>query len=250
VKTYKTSEKHGFKRVRFQAALDQILLKDNFSLNDFVNGPRTKTLAAIMLSIYRYPFIDDDTEEEERYIQNNFFLLKDGNKIPVHGLAAAYLYQTTGIGFCSEPFWEVLQFELQIEGSEKGCVEIISVSKPEHFEEQIFLEWKNQSAEIRLTECNIPVTDKRISLRDDHGQNVLQKFAERLILSPYVIGIVNSIPYNPHKNRFIRKIKPDGLIEIVLVNTDEGLGLVIKTTGRNYKETEAIAQILQTEFEK
>lgn len=247
VKTYKASEAHGFRRVRFQPAFDQILLKDDFSLSDFVNDPRTRTLAAIMLSLYRYPFIDDDTEEENRYIQNSFSLLKDGNRIPVHGLAAAYLYQTAGIGFCSEPFWEALQFELHIEGREQGCVKILSASRPEHFEERVFLEWKNQSAEIRLIECDIPVTDKRISLRDDHGRNVLQKFAERLILSPYVVEVVNSLPYNPHETGFIRKVKPDGLIEIVLTGTDKGLGLVIKTTGRNYRETEKIAQILRDE---
>ncbi|MDR0681773.1 MAG: hypothetical protein LBG15_08000 [Dysgonamonadaceae bacterium] len=250
VKTYKASKTHGFRRVRIQPAFDQIMLKDDFSLNDFVHDPRAKTLAVIMLSICHYPFIDDDTGEEKRYIQNNFSLLKDGNKIPVYGLAAAYLYQTICIGFCTEPFREALQFELQIEGSEKDCVKILSVSRPEHFEEQVFLEWKSQSAEIRLADCDIPVTDKRISLRDDHGKTVLQKFAERLILSPYVIEVVNSLPYNPHETGFIRKIKPCGLIEIVLTGTDKGLGLVIKTTGKNYSETEKIAQILKENFEQ
>ncbi|MDR0755347.1 MAG: hypothetical protein LBE99_00300 [Puniceicoccales bacterium] len=217
-------------------------------MNDFLRDSRAKTLAIIMLSIYRYPFIDDDTQEEARYIQNNFYILKEGSKLRVHGLAAAYLYRTIGIGFCSEPFWSALLFSLQIEGDEEGNVKILSASKPEHFEEKAFLEWKEQATEIQLIECNVPVTSKRISLRDDHGKDVLQKFAERLVHSPYVVKIVNSSPYNPYENKFIRSVKSGGLVEIVLTDTDKGLGLVVQTTGRNLRETKAIAEILAERY--
>jgi hypothetical protein len=244
VKTYRASECHGFSRIRFQLAFDQIFLEDGYTLNDFVQDPRVRTFATIMFSIYRHPFIDDATKEEDQYIQNDFSILKEGNKLRVHGLAAAYLYQTIGIGFCSEPFWEMLLFSLQIEGSEEGCAEILAVSMPQHFENNVFLKWKEQNAEIRLIECEIPVASKRISLRNDHGKDVLQKFAERLVYSPYVVEILNSLPYNQHENKFIRNVKPGGLVEIVLTNTDEGFGLVVKTTGRNHRETEAIAKIL------
>ena len=250
IKTYKTAELHGFKRVRFQQALDQIMLQSNYSIMDFINESRAKrTFADIMLSIYRYPFINDDSEEENRYKQNNFYILKDGNKLSAYGLAVVYLYQTIGIGFCSEPFWNNILFSLQIEGVENRTESILSVSYPKHFTEQVFLEWKKQRAEIQLIESDIPFSNKSISLRNDHGKDVLLQFAKRLVKSPYVIKIVNSLPHNPSTNHFIRKIKPDGLIEIVLTNTDRGLGLVVKTTGRHYKETEKIAEILQQEFD-
>jgi hypothetical protein len=248
VETYKASEPHGFKRVRFQPALDQIFLEDSYTLNDFLRDSRAKTFAIIMLSIYRYPFIDNDTKEEDQYIQNDFSILKEGNKLHVHGLAAAYLYRTMGIGFCSEAFWDALLFSLQMEGDEEKCVKILSVSKPEHFGEKIFLEWKAQAIGVQLIACDTPITDKRISLRDDHGKDVLQKFAERLVHSPYVVEIVNSLPYNPNENKFIRSVRFDGLVEIVLTDTDKGLGLVVKTTGRNLRETEAIAKILAERY--
>jgi hypothetical protein len=216
---------------------------------DFCKDPRTRTFRDTIFAIYRYPFIDDDTEEEDRYIQNSFSILRDENRLRAHGLAAAYLYQTVGISFCSAPFWDALRFVLQIEGKEENCVEILSVSKPEHFEEQVFLEWKENNTEIQLVECSIPITDKCISLRDDHGKDVLQQFAERLIYSSYIVAVINSLPYNSNETNFIRKVKPDGIIEIVLTNTDKGLGLVAKTTGRNYKETEAIAKILREKFD-
>jgi len=250
VATYKTAELHGFKRVRFQQAFDQIMLQSNYSLSDFISDSRTRTLANILLGIYRYPFIDDDSEEENRYIQNKFFIMKNGNRRSVHGLAAVYLYQTIGISFCSEPFWDDILFSLQIEGEENCTENVLSVSCHEHFFEQVFLEWKEINAEICLIECDICYANKKISLRDDHGKDILFRFAKKLIRSPYVIEIVNSLPYNQSENKFIKKVKYDGLIEIILSNTDRGLGLVLKSTGRNYNETKEIAKILQQEFEE
>ena len=248
VKTYKASERHGFQRVRFHSAFDQILLEDSYTLNDFVRDRRATMLAITMLSIYRYPFIDDNTKEEEQYIQNDFSILKNGSKLRVHGLAAAFLYQTIGIGFCSETFWEVLLFSLRVEGDEEKNVGVLSASKPAHFEEKTFLEWKEQTTEIQLIACDTPVASKPISLRDDHGKDVLQRFAERLRHSPYVVAIVNSLPYNSSEKKFIRSVRPHGLVEIVLTSTDKGFGLIVKTTGRNLRETTAIAEILAERY--
>ena len=192
IETYKSAELHGFKRVRFYQTFNQIMLQNDYSMIDFIGDDRAKTFADIILSIHCYPFIDDDSEEEDRYIQNNFFILKDGNKIPVHGLAAAYLYHTIGIGFYSEPFWKNVLFSLQIEGIENHHEDILSVSCPEHFTEQAFIEWKEQNAEVQLIKCEIEPSDKNVSLRDDHGSDVLQRFAKRLVKSPYIIKIVTT----------------------------------------------------------
>jgi len=249
VKTYKESESHGFKRIRFQqASFDQIFLMRDYTLADFLKDHPNNKFAQILFSVKRYPFIDDDSEEEKRYIQNHFFLSKNGGKISVHGIAAAYLYNTIGIGFLSEVFWDTIVFVLQIEGLEKKCVNVLSVSQPKHFGEQAFLDWKEESGEEPLTESGISVSEKSISLRDDHGKEVLQKFAEQLRYSPYVVEIVNSLPYNPNKTKFIHKVTATGLVEIVLANTDEGLGLVVKTTGQNMRETRKIADILKQSF--
>lgn len=102
--------------------------------------------------------------------------------------------------------------------------------------------------EPELTESDLPIKDKKISLRDDHGANVLMDFSKRLIKCPYVTGIVNSLPFHSHERRFIRKIREDGLIEIVLPWTDQGYGVVVKTTGRTMKETEKIAEIIMEKY--
>ena len=94
----------------------------------------------------------------------------------------------------------------------------------------------------------IAENDKRISLRDDHGQDILLDFAKKVRRNPYVVGIVNSLPFNPNCRTFIRKARADGIVELVLTWTDKGIGLAVQTTGRNQRETLEIAKYLEEEF--
>ena len=75
-------------------------------------------------------------------------------------------------------------------------------------------------------------------------------FSKRLIRCPYVVGIINSLPYNSHERKFIKRIRSDsvGLIEIVLPWTDKGYGVIVKTTGRTIAETEAIGKIIEERY--
>lgn len=102
--------------------------------------------------------------------------------------------------------------------------------------------------EPELIETDLQVEDKRISLRHDHGMDVLTEFSKRLIRCPYVVGVINSLPFNPSERKFIRKIHDNGLIEIVLPWTDQRYGVVVKTTGRNIRETERIAEIINEKY--
>lgn len=89
---------------------------------------------------------------------------------------------------------------------------------------------------------------KQINLRDDHGKEVIQAFANRIRRSPFVRGVVNSLPFNPKRTEPIRRTYPNGIVEFVLTWTDAGLGLCIQTTGRNLAETNSIALHLKNEF--
>jgi len=90
--------------------------------------------------------------------------------------------------------------------------------------------------------------NKIINLRDDHGQDILQEFAQRIRRSPYVTKIINSLPFNSRRTNPIRRTSADGIVEFVLTWTDQGLGLCIQTTGRNLAETNSIALHLQENF--
>lgn len=99
----------------------------------------------------------------------------------------------------------------------------------------------------------IPKTDispnqKPIHIRDDHGKDILSAFAKKLVQSSYITKIINSLPFNPYQNYPLRTCKENGIIELVLTDTDKGLGLCVQTTGRDIKETSAIAIHLVDKF--
>jgi hypothetical protein len=199
--------------------------------------------------IARRPYIDADTEEEARYIQNSFFICKEGGKYDVYGLAVAYLYSTLCIGYRSQPFWDDFKFELII--SKESLIRTVTVgclSKPEHTEQPYFQEWLETRVAVSLVETNIAIAEKQVRLRDDHGKDVLREFAKKVIRSKYVKSVINSLPFNPRSTEFVKAIHADGKIEIVLTWTDQGYGMVIETTGRNRAETMKIAEILSDEY--
>lgn len=96
------------------------------------------------------------------------------------------------------------------------------------------------------------ITTCRISSEDNHRlHQMIQSmpdFSKRLCECPYVEGIVNSLPFNSHERKFIRRVREGGLIEIVLPWTDKGYGIVVKTTGRTIRETEMIGRIIEEKY--
>ncbi|MCP4132243.1 MAG: hypothetical protein GY754_14825 [bacterium] len=115
-------------RIRFHQIFGEIILYGNFTLQDFCNEPRFRTLKTLLLGLYRYPFIDDDSEEETTYMKSNFYLNKNDEKVQCYGLAAAYLYATAGIGFFSEPFWDAVKIELVLTETDNGIGLIIQTT--------------------------------------------------------------------------------------------------------------------------
>ena len=246
--TFKRASEFDYNKIRFHLGLESIELSNNYSLNDYCSETKNRTKATLLRGLFRYPFIDENSNEENRYISNYFYLKKGEKLIEPYGLAVAYLYSTLGIGFYSEPFWHNCKFELIITGEIENHDVVFCLSIPEHFNDselKIFIEY---SSPLRLIETEILPEDKSIKLRDDHGKDVLLKFSKRIVQLPYVTEIINSLTYNPFDKKFIRKVFPNGNIEIVLTKTDKGLGIIVGTTGRNKRETEEISKIFEKMF--
>jgi putative CRISPR-associated protein (TIGR02619 family) len=100
----------------------------------------------------------------------------------------------------------------------------------------------------QISKTDLPPEQKKIKLRDDHGKDVLQKFSERLRRSPYVKGIINSLPFNPQTINPIKRVTADGIVDLVLTETNQGIGICVQTTGQNLAETRAIASHLISSF--
>ena len=108
---------------------------------------------------------------------------------------------------------------------------------------------KKQTAILDLIpQDNTSPNHKPISLREDHGKDKLIAFSQKLVRSPYITKVINSLPFNPHQNNPIRRTYSDGRVEFVLNWTDQGLGICLQTTGRNLAETNTIAIYLVEKF--
>jgi putative CRISPR-associated protein (TIGR02619 family) len=94
-----------------------------------------------------------------------------------------------------------------------------------------------------------PPDKKAIKLSGNHhGNDILLSVAKKLVHSPYVREILNSIDYQPHRAKTIKKVYDDGRIDFVLTHTDAGYGLCVQSTGNDKAETQAIALHLEKKY--
>lgn len=157
------------------------------------------------------------------------------------GLAMAYLTDTISLSMDPSRWKEKVDI---FRDGDLICVR--NISDPLHVD--YHREWFEGLKPIELISTSRSPMEKKLKLRDDHGKDVLTAFAKKLFRNKYVEEVVNSLCFNSFDRQFIRRINEDGIVECVLYWYDEGYGLAVKTTGRNMKETQAIAEILDKEY--
>lgn len=253
IKCYAESVRHSFNRIRFSKNFNEINLADGYTLQNWLEETDQKNNKDLLLGARTYPFInEDDVWAEDNYIRNDFFYENNEPKVEKTaclGLAAASIYDTLAISFSGSQLWEKNAITIIIvNGENENSLDVTNVFSKNCFNTNEIKNFIERIGELALIESLLRPEGKQIKLRDDHGKDILDTFAKRLRNSPYVNGIINSIPYNARATNFIRRVYPNGQIEIVLFWTDRGLGMIIQTTGRNQRETEEIARILEEEY--
>lgn len=252
---FKAAGIHGFSGIRFPVQFHEISLAAGFTIVDWIQQTDRRDLKNLLLAIRRYPFIrEGDETSEDAFLKHSFTFRNQvlfEHPVACYGLAAAWLYDTLSICLSGSDFWEANQIPVLKTEEESGYQEVINIVNV--FSEKCFYQEVVQSqveriSELRLIPSRIAPENKQINLRDDHGKDVLHHFSLRLRNNEYVDRIINSLPFNPSSKCFIRRVWPDGRIEIVLTWTDQGLGLVIQSTGQNLRQTRAIAEILAQQF--
>lgn len=241
----------GFKKIRFEKLASEYILFEGFTFQDWLQVSRSKTLKDLFLASYKKPFIDDDNHEViSRYLEANYYYVYPDSKqkVSTEGLAAAFLYPTLSLSFQNK-YWCMNKIEInkELPGTSQIC-EVYNIFSKNCVQTEVIDNFVEKIQEVTLIQTNIPVADKKIHLRDDHGKDVLRAFADRLVNSPYVESVINSLEFKPRETRFIKNVLPDGKVYLRLTWTDQGLGMAIQTTGRSIKETEAIAKILEETY--
>lgn len=201
--------------------------------------PNAITIQNFYFSFFKSPYESDEVEENQEEYYRHSWLYEQKE---CFGMAIAYIMHS----LCYSIFdteWDEAHVTIW-KDSERVKVKHICTERHIGFHRERL----SGKAGTELIECDIPETEKKIVLRDDHGKDQLMEFSKKLVHSPYVAGVINSLPHQSQNRKFIRKIRENGLIDIVLPWTDKGLGLVVQTTGRTREETEKIADLLREKY--
>ncbi len=252
-KTISTAKKNGFKKVRSYFTSDKINLCENYTLDNWLNDKdfiKSKEYKDFLFGIIIVPFIKDEDEQiQEEYVTSKFIYEDSANEITKTeciGLASAYLYESLCISFANSPFWRKLELPIIIEKDNILKREIVyNVFSSPCFENQTILKLIEDFGTINLVETTIKPKDKSRHIAQHHGVKELNELCDRLELNVYVTEM-RSTSWGGTK--FIRKSNKNGTIEIVLYKTQMKYALLVQTTGRNLRETIAIAEILKDKY--
>jgi len=248
IKSFIALTKKGVKGFRFYNYLYEIELAPNYTFQEWVDQTTQHTLRTIFVGEIRHPFITPNSSEEATFLTNQYFYQNpDGATVECVGLGTAHIYQAIAVSFGTSEHWRQRQISITEKNVETNNELEVSVTNAYSLgcsdSDEINDAFERQQ-EVEIIESTIKPVNKTIKLRDDHGKDKLEKFSEKLNKSPYVNGVLNSLPFNPDLNRFIKRVYPNGVIELVLFWEDRGIGVAAQSTGRNMKETELIADKL------
>lgn len=240
----------GHTKVRYEYELSALMIAENKSLSDFCyenyRKPELNTAINLILTTQRKPYIDDDSNQEKQFVEHDFQLEVDGSKCFGYGFVAAYLSNTFVIGFSSKDTWIQHCFNLIIVDKGNNTPRpVFCISRTEHFEESDFVDWYVSVFNVSYSKR---VGEGCIHLRDDHGKDILFDFACKIIKEDFIVEVVNSLPFAPKAKHFIEEIHNDGTILIRLTNTDRGLGLSVRTVGKNKIQTAFFAKLLRERY--
>lgn len=241
----------GIKKIRYHEHMTAIRLSEDMNLQEYCAVHRHDPISNLLLSTFTMPQVDEKNESAlEKYCDTQAFVQKGEERLKAHGFNAAYCQGTYCIGFQPENFWANCLYPITIISDEESKeTEWACISQSTHIGSSELSQWEEAVLQpVELQECTLSYENKSLSLRDDHGKDVLTEYARRLLHSPYVIGVINSLPFNRNVSRYILQVKENGIVNIVLHWTDDGYGMAIQTTGRNIRETQAIAKILEKEY--
>lgn len=211
-----------------------------------IPGVSVPTITNFFFSFFHEPFekevISDDIED--KFLEHELYF---ENKKTI-GFQWAHTYDTLAFSLLTNEKWNCETISAIDKSDNNKSISIHHAATVANINSQQL--WIESLKQIILQKSTIPVEQKKIHIRPDHGTDVLKEFWNKVKNCEYVEACINSLPWNSSDKELIRDIKPNGQIELVLYWTDKGLGMVIQTTGRNYRETQKIADIIVEKYSK
>lgn len=248
-KSFKKSRDLGFKRIRSDVSVSEIRLADDYTVHSWlIDNAVSPELKGFMFGSIITPFInEEDCKVEEAYIEAEYFYKRNKDEIvPCLGLAAAHLSELPTISLNTSTEWQRNLLPIIVEKDEiSEDHQIPNVFAESCFEEEGIAAFVENLGEVELIETTLNIDKKDIHLADHHGKDELQALCNRLKHNKYVTAMRST---DWGGNTFIRKIHKSGAVEITLIKSQRRYALWVQTTGRNFRETEAIANRLREKY--
>ncbi|HPM11915.1 MAG TPA: hypothetical protein PK734_00315 [Bacteroidales bacterium] len=252
----KTKTEYGYKHLVFPSNIGEIKVTSEKTFAQWAfsiphQGEKNKILSVPFVRPFANDLLEEKIKELHKYYYSN-------NEADIYeefciGLATAFLKQRIAISLATHDCWDKPKItfkEIINDDFETNVISVNNIASESHLKDKIVQNELMYSGVLTLEKCTIPVENKAIKLSGDHhGNQKLEAFAKKLFKSEYVVSVINNIDFSPKAIKLIKNIFHDGKIEIVLHWESAGYGMVIQTTGKNYRETEAIAEILRQEFD-
>ena len=215
------------------------------SFTDWVGSLKPGIQKDLIISHIRAPYSEDIIENEDKiaeYIYEN----KELNISETYCSGLAICFENDKITMSLEahkywnlpkiPFKRIIDNDLNTED-----VEVYNISNELISNNELMKKLDNYGY-VSLIKSDLSPQDKHIKLSSTHhGNDKLKEFAKKLFQSDYIISVINNAPNSPYAVKLIKNINKNGTIEVVLFWEDAGYTMVLETTGRNYRETKAIA---------
>ena len=247
-KTIKALNAKGFNGIRYEHGIASLSKENLRNIFDLQSNKKYRDSFLFIISTARSPYIEQDTQAEEIYINEDFEVKVDDEWCVGQGFTAAYLLDTIVISLNTHTKWEKSSYVIRNTQDKRKTGEVLNVVTPESLETDAIHLFIEQRTPLNLEKYNMLPERKSCNFRKDHGIDKLTSLWNRLRNCEFIISAINSLEFNPSGKEFIEKCCDDGKIHIRLVGTDAGYGMVIQTTGKNKRETTAIGEIIMQKY--
>lgn len=235
VKCKKELSKNGFNICRMRHE-DYVKLCERVHANQNMSP----SYISLFFSFFKSPYKSDKTEIVERKVNDIHFSFNDFES-PL-GLTWAAVMEGVSFSFLSHPMWDCSFVHLRsVDGN---CIQVKHLSRAEHI-----ADWMHLMTPVVLIETTIAPDDKSCHISGDHhGVHELKFFWKNKIkYCPYIEKLDHTLEYRPNCKQFAT-VAADNSIDLVLIWESAGYGMNVKTTARNKREAEKIAEYLNEKY--
>lgn len=205
-----------------------------------INRTKRELFMSILSSPYEKHFGESD---EPVYVNTNILIV--ATKTLSDAALVSYIYNMPLISYPANGFDQSLINCILLYGEESNSVDIRNISDTTHIDFHSDFLRNRDGYDIPI--CDIEPQFKKYHFQDHHGKDMLLKYKDKILRSPYVVSL-ESGEWKRSARKFTGKYySHNGIwyIYLVLYKTDEGFSYLAQITANDMFEANLIANELE-----